>query len=242
LGNIFGVERYPIASLFVGAASIGTAMENAMSAGHWWMILLWAAAGCALVCEIFWRARCTNSWSTTRKFGICAIIAAATGSLVLIGLVHKDITLEVSNTPDLENLNGLKFVGVHVHNNGLKEADCKVYLTTFANKDGVPIKDFTNTKLELGARNQTLEMEFRPQPIAPGDDQIFELFSVNPKKNTLDFLSDQIYGRLSTPPPPFSPGEYVEKITVSGLNCGPILKTIRIIYKSGSDIRVDEKD
>jgi hypothetical protein len=234
------VEKYPISSIFSGVAANVVAVWHAMSGEPWWVVLAWAAVGASFLCEVFCRAKWTKDIPKPVKIGVCILVVAIIGTIVIYGTRYRNIAITVPNKPDQTDVGGYIYVGVEVHNKGLKDASCKVYLTEFRKDGEKPLDSFRKTKLELAARNRN-PGAYDPQQITVGDEQIFELFYIDPRTSELAFMSDQIKGRLPTPPPPFPPGKYMEKFRVSGINCGPLEKSVSIDYRGGESVTVEER-
>ena len=220
------MERDTPAKIAGSIAGILQAVGNAMNGQHW-LAYVWAGAGLVLASEAFWHARWAQRSSKVAKIiAICTVVAITfLGLLAVTG--HPNIKLETKENLFTINRSGAKFVHVRVHNAGPNIAQCNIYLTELR-KDGTTFEGFTNANIVLGASLESLEQQFRPQLIPARDYQDFELFEM--ANNQL-----LIYGANldQLPTPPSAPGEYMESIRASGVNCGPLVKTYKIKYTGG---------
>jgi hypothetical protein len=230
------MERYTPTKIAGSIAGIAQAVGNAMN-GQTWLAYVWAGAGLVLGSEVFWHARwvqqkLSKRWKITTIVAMWVVIVLA----VRAAIAYPNIKLETGRDLVSINSGGYKFVEVRVHNAGPNIAQCNIYLTELR-KDGKTFEGFTNTTIVLGAKNQDEPEQWGAQGIPPRTSRDFELFYM--------FNNEfHLYGKRlqQLPTAPSAPGEYVESIQASGVNCGPALKTYVIKYAGGFDATWHEKD
>src|ERR1700676_1866228 len=221
------MERYSIAA-FVGAlASVAQSYSAAASGAMnpWLLAAIWAAYGLTLILCVVWGTKFIKRLRYKIALSIASVVVV--GAVVLIPYFHPSIVIKIENSEPFSytDKDGARWISFGVENRGFSEASCQAFLLEIMENEKILLQG-QHILLQAGNggdgdREQRLFVASGALP------RLFNLIIVHPGNDAMNITSDRISGYRF---PPLTSGTYQFSVQVSGPNCGPVYKDIKVRY------------